>query len=115
MIYDLTLRFEWLDKMIFYGRRAALVLCVFFLIVFSLSTVFALVYGDHEHDHDGEEGCCSVCAQITAFHNLWKRLGVAPPGEGAAREGGDVLFVSALFRSWIYFPTLTALKMRMNS
>ena len=97
-----------------YGRRVAPALCACFLLISSLSAVLSLVYADHEHDHDGEGGCCSVCEQIAFFQDLSRRL--APPSsEKTEWKAGVVARAPVFFYSWIYFSTLATLKMRMNS
>ena len=96
----------------FYDRRVALALCVCFLVVSNLSAVLAFVY-EHEHDHEGE--CCSACEQIIASQDFLRRFVTGPLSDGTEWKVGVVVTAPRLFYSWIHFPTLTTLKMRMNS
>ena len=96
----------------FYERRVALAVCVCFWVASNLSAVLAFVYV-HDHDHEGE--CCSACEQIIASQDFLKRFATGPLSDGAEWRASFAMPAPVFFESWIYFPTLTALKMRMNS
>ena len=58
-------------------RIIALAFLVCFLAAVILSTAFILTHADHEHDHNGAKGSCTICAQIQSAENLIKQFSTA--------------------------------------
>jgi hypothetical protein len=92
-----------------------LVVCVFLTVSFLLPTVFTIARAFHEHDNDGAYGSCSECSQIAAAQNLQKQYDFAFIREIALFFVIYATLIFGLIRSWIHFPTLTALKIQINS
>ena len=59
------------------GRIMALALAAYFIYAALLSGAFILTHENHEHDHNGIGGNCTVCVQIHNQVNLLKQLSVA--------------------------------------
>ncbi|MDR3310719.1 MAG: hypothetical protein LBS90_05170 [Oscillospiraceae bacterium] len=97
-------------------RVTALALCVCFAVVFLLSAAFVATHANHEHDHNGADGCCAVCARVAAARSLLCRLSAAAAVAALALGGmfaafrdprGDASAADAL--------TLVGLKIRLNN
>jgi hypothetical protein len=97
------------------AKFALLVFCVCFVI--AASGVFILAHENHSHDHDGPGGCCSVCGQMIGVRNWQGQIAEISRASGAMALGGDykAFCAVALVCPWIYLPTLTELKIQINS
>jgi hypothetical protein len=86
---------------------------------FAVAAVFSGVWGAFhaDHDCDGVDGCCSVCAQIVAAWDVLKQLGAAFGCETPASEFSPVpaVFISLSLLSATRPLSLAALKVRMNN
>jgi hypothetical protein len=50
---------------------------VCFVLALVLSSAFIVTHSSHEHDSDGVDGGCAVCAHIVAAENLLKAVTVS--------------------------------------
>jgi hypothetical protein len=92
---------------------AVLALCACFAAAAVFSGAWAALHTDH--DHDGVDGACSVCAQITAAWDVLKQLGAAFRCETPALGLLPVVFLPASILSAVRPLSLAALKIRMNN
>jgi hypothetical protein len=90
-----------------------LALCTCFAAVAVFSGAWAALHTDH--DHDGIDGACSVCAQIAAAWDALKQLGAAFRCETPALFFLPAVFLSVSILSVIRALSLAALKIRMNN
>ena len=94
----------------------ALIFIIGVIVAPFLSETFILLHSDHEHDSNGTDGDCFVCAQIHNMGNILKMFGITA---GNALPAASGLFaVSAVSLSvllGINFLTLISLKIRMNN
>ena len=58
-------------------KTVALFILVCFIIVLLLSEVHIVYHAEHEHDHNGISGACTVCVQFYSAENLLKQIGMA--------------------------------------
>ena len=54
-----------------------LALLVCFLLLAIFSEAFILSHAAHEHDHNGIDGGCAVCALLHNTENLFRQFGIA--------------------------------------
>jgi len=54
-----------------------LILLVSFIMLSLFSETFLLSHAEHEHDHNGISGSCTICVQLHHAENLRKQLYVA--------------------------------------
>jgi hypothetical protein len=43
-----------------------LAVCALFVAISLFSEIYVITHAAHQHDHDGENGACAVCAQLAA-------------------------------------------------
>ena len=55
-------------------RWVALTIFIFLIVGYLLSATFILKYIYHEHDTNGIEGSCEICAHFTMAENIMKHL-----------------------------------------
>ncbi|MDR0639794.1 MAG: hypothetical protein LBG27_12995 [Spirochaetaceae bacterium] len=92
-----------------------IVLLMFLTFTAFYAEAFVFTNIEHEHDHDGTGGCCSLCSEIEQVLMLLEGFGrmvcavFAAWGiiYGAKRASG----AAAVYRA---VPTLLALKVRLN-
>jgi hypothetical protein len=58
------------------ARLLAALICVCFIAALLLSSAFIVTHSGHEHDRNGADGGCAVCAHIAAAENLLKTVSV---------------------------------------
>ncbi|MFT4143326.1 MAG: hypothetical protein QM644_02635 [Mobilitalea sp.] len=96
-------------------RTTALTMCICFLLASLLSATFIMTYGIHEHDHDGPNGRCATCINITSAENIVKQLSAAIIS--ISFIFGSLYSILSLLKSISFsigFFTLVKLKVRMN-
>jgi len=96
-------------------RFIAIAILLCFFIVFFISEAYILTHAEHEHDHDGIDGNCAVCAYIQNAENFLRLIKSAVKNISLIVVG---LFLSAsslysVFR-FAKFLTPIKLKVRMN-
>jgi hypothetical protein len=98
------------------ARLIAALICVCFVVALVLSSAFIAVHANHEHDSDGADGGCAVCAHIAAAENLLKSVSAAAALSAVALGALlAALIVSKSVRSGITDSTLISLKVRLNN
>jgi len=55
-------------------KLIAVVICIVFIIGLFLSAAIDFPHIRRKHDHNGSDGSCAVCADLTAVENLLKNL-----------------------------------------
>ncbi|MDR1021495.1 MAG: hypothetical protein LBL73_12100 [Synergistaceae bacterium] len=94
---------------------AAIVLSVCLSAAFALSAVSAPAHANHPHDHDGAGGGCLACAQAAAAQNLL--CGISSPARCAIFSSCAAFIAFCNPKAaiaWVYFQTLTVLKVQLN-
>ena len=92
----------------------AVLLC--FIIGVFLSESFFVIYSNHEHDHNGIDGNCAVCAQLQNCDNLIKQIKIS--GDNIVFAFVNLFVVTAFFCCVLFLfksDTLLKLKIRMNN
>jgi hypothetical protein len=76
---------------------------------------FVIAHLDHEHDHDGADGTCSLCSELERVILLVEGLGriacAVFAAFGAFHSAKPIAAMAAVYRAG---PTLLALKVRLN-
>jgi hypothetical protein len=98
------------------GKPGLVLLLAFLTFTAFYAESFVLAHLEHEHDHDGADGCCSLCSELETVIMLL---------EGFGRIGCAVLAAALVARLKTFSPkpaaacgippTPVALKVRMNS
>jgi hypothetical protein len=97
-------------------RLTALVLCALFTAIFIISTVFICVRSNHEHDHDGPDGCCATCMHIQYADKLLKALSTIVAAVSTFIGGIFGALCSLRFATpYCVSHTLVKLKVRLNN
>ncbi|MDR0904647.1 MAG: hypothetical protein LBN00_00495 [Oscillospiraceae bacterium] len=98
------------------ARLIAALICVCFVVALVLSSAFIAIHENHEHDNDGADGGCAVCAHIAAAENLLKTVSAAAALSAVALGTMlAALIVLKSVRSGIADNTLISLKVRLNN
>ena len=58
-------------------KIVVLIFLVCFFMLSLLLEAFVLIHAEHEHDHKGTSGSCTICIQLHNAENLFKQLGMA--------------------------------------
>lgn len=97
-------------------RTLAVMLVIVFVLSVSFSAVFILSHGVNEHDHNGSNGTCAACIQLSAAQNLLKQLGIifAMAFVGLGNLAIAVLLLRAALQN-IHQRTPISLKERINN
>lgn len=97
-------------------RLLALAVCVLFTAAFLFSVSFILTRANHVHDHNGANGCCATCVQVTAAAKLLNQLSAAIV-KAAAMIFSLFAGLSLLrfFAHLIEGSSLVALKVQLNN
>ena len=97
------------------AKFATIALFTCFIVTFIISDIYILAHANHDHNHDGIGGSCTVCAHIQSAENLLKQLAMASKSMSFIIVG---LFFMATFlyvvSSLEIYSTLVNLKIRMN-
>lgn len=98
------------------GKTIALLVSIFIIVTFFLSTAFIITHANHEHDHEGPNGTCATCFHLEATEKILKQLSTAT-GAGIFTVAlclfiSYCLKLSAPYRGLV---TLIALKVRLNN
>jgi hypothetical protein len=99
------------------SRKPGLVILLAFLTFTAFyAESFVLTHLEHEHDHDGADGCCSLCSEIETVIMLLEGFGrIVCAVLAAAIIVCIKTFTPKPAAAYGIPPTPVALKVRMNS
>jgi hypothetical protein len=96
-------------------KAGMIVLLAFLTFTVFYAESFVFTYLDHEHDHDGADGCCSLCSELEQVLLLFEGFGRMACAVFIALS---VIYgtkrVSGMAAAYRAVPTLLALKVRLN-
>ncbi|MDX9873004.1 MAG: hypothetical protein RBT41_11390 [Clostridia bacterium] len=94
----------------------ALALCLAYIFVSLTGPAYILLHLDHEHDHHGPDGRCSVCVQIAAAGNILKLFSAAEIVAVVAigTLPGLILLRRIVFSPIVFYTPVT-LKVKLNN
>ncbi|MDR0858300.1 MAG: hypothetical protein LBN97_04645 [Oscillospiraceae bacterium] len=98
------------------ARLLAAFICVCFVAALVLASAFIVVHGNHEHDTNGTDGACAVCACVSAAGNLLKAVSSA--AAVCVFAFGAIFAALRLLKSLrldFAVSTLTSVKIRLNN
>jgi hypothetical protein len=97
-------------------RLIALAVCVLFMAAASLSAAFMITCAHHEHDHNGPDESCAVCAHLASAGDLLKSMSAAVAGAALVFWGlPAILSLPKPLGSHADFYTLVRLKVKLNN
>lgn len=100
------------------GRKkqiSVLALLIVFVLVIFLSIVFSVTHADHEHDHHGVKGTCSICSKLHMAQRLLKSISIAIFVWTVQRVFTTLSQINCTFLLQFGIHTLVSLKVRLNS